>query len=130
MRSITSGICERLGVKFPGPTRPTLPTSAAQRLGSYLGYTGRDADILGEAALTQSRRVSYGGIMNCLACYRRLLIGLPNTIVSCYSNAISPHHSLSSMNFAMRAIAAFASGITRMHMYQTCHMCGHTSIST
>ncbi len=63
---------------------PTLPTSAAQRLGSYLGYTGRDADILGEAALTQSRRVSYRrcyelsrllqALVNRLTQYDRLLL--------------------------------------------------------
>ena len=40
------------------------------------------------------------------------------------------HHSLSLKNAAMRAIAAFASGIPRVHRYQTCHMPGHTSIST
>jgi hypothetical protein len=30
---------------------PTLPTSALQQIGSYLGYTGRDASIVAEAAL-------------------------------------------------------------------------------
>jgi hypothetical protein len=34
---------------------PRLPTLAVQQVGSYLGYTGRDADILGEAALDPKR---------------------------------------------------------------------------
>jgi hypothetical protein len=34
---------------------PTLPIWAAQQVGSYLGYTGSDADIVAEAALDPKR---------------------------------------------------------------------------
>ncbi len=36
-REVHVRFCEGLGVKFPGPTRPTLPTWAVQQVGSYQG---------------------------------------------------------------------------------------------
>ncbi len=50
-REVHVRFCEGLGVKFPGPTRPTLPTCALQQVVGYLRYTGRDANIVEEAAL-------------------------------------------------------------------------------
>jgi len=38
--------------------RPTLPTLALQQVGSYLRYTGRDANIVAEAALDPKRSFS------------------------------------------------------------------------
>src|SRR6266481_8105677 len=35
---------------------PTLPTWALQQVGSYLGYTGRDANVVAKAALDPFRR--------------------------------------------------------------------------
>src|SRR5260370_25923189 len=49
-REVHVRFCEGLGVKFPRPTRPTLPTWAVQPVGSYLGYTGRDGDVVVTAA--------------------------------------------------------------------------------
>jgi hypothetical protein len=34
---------------------PRLPTWALQQVGSYLGYTGRDANVVAEAALDPNR---------------------------------------------------------------------------
>src|SRR5258708_15610324 len=50
-REVQVRICEGLGVKFPGPTRPTLPTWALQQVVGYLTYTGRDANVVAKAAL-------------------------------------------------------------------------------
>src|SRR5712671_353553 len=47
-REVHVRFCEGLGVKFPGPTRPTLPTCALQQVVGYLRYTGRDANMLSQ----------------------------------------------------------------------------------
>jgi len=49
-REVHVRFCEGLGVEFPGPTRPVLPTWALQQVGGYLGYTGRAADVVARAA--------------------------------------------------------------------------------
>ena len=49
-REVQVRICEGLGVKFPGPTRPRLPTWALQQVDGYLGYTGHGANIVVKAA--------------------------------------------------------------------------------
>ena len=36
---------------------PTLPSLAMQQVGSYLGYTGRDANVVAEAAFDPQRKV-------------------------------------------------------------------------
>src|SRR5258708_37717562 len=42
-REVQVRICEGLGVKLPGPTRPPLPKCAVHKVGSYLRYR-RSAD--------------------------------------------------------------------------------------
>ena len=49
-REVQVRICEGLGVKLPGPTRPTLPTWTVPQVGSCLRYTGRDANVVQTAA--------------------------------------------------------------------------------
>jgi len=40
-REVYVRFCEALGVEFPGPTRPTLPSTASAGHGSYLGISCR-----------------------------------------------------------------------------------------
>src|SRR6516164_955804 len=56
-REVHVRFCEGLGVKFPGPTRPSLPTWATQQVGSYLGNTGHAASVVAMAALDPHRKV-------------------------------------------------------------------------
>jgi len=51
---LTSRISKSGGDRFG----PTLPTLALQQVGSYLRYTGRDANIVAEAALDPKRSFS------------------------------------------------------------------------
>jgi len=58
-REVQVRICEGLGVKLPGPT---LPSSAVQQVGSYLTYTGRDANVVVKAARDRCcRKKIFGG---------------------------------------------------------------------
>src|SRR5260370_39509128 len=65
-REVHVRFCEGLGVKSPGPTRPTLPTWAMQQVGSYPGYIGRDGNVVAKAApdpVLPSRQVAGGAAL-------------------------------------------------------------------
>src|SRR5712671_5400411 len=56
-REVQVRICEGLGVKLPGPTRPTLPSPASVLHGSYLGISCRRGVALGLSQSDLARKI-------------------------------------------------------------------------
>jgi hypothetical protein len=50
---------------------PTMPTLAVQQVGRYLGYTGRDANVLGEAV--PDPKATCGAEASAHACHKRVV---------------------------------------------------------